>query len=107
MTSVSAQTGADGDARCRLYLITPPALGHSLDIATFAPALEAALDAGDTACLQLRMKGVDDEAIKEAAQALMPVCHSRDVAFIMNDRADLAAEVAADGVHIGAEGRRL
>lgn len=103
MTSGGGQTGADGDARCRLYLITPPALGHTLDVAAFAPALETALDAGDAACLQLRMKDVDAETVRAAAHALMPLCHRRDVAFIMNDRADLAAEVGADGVHIGAD----
>ena len=31
----------------------------------------------------------------------MPVAQSRDVAFIVNDRADLARELGADGVHVG------
>jgi thiamine-phosphate pyrophosphorylase len=84
---------------CRLYLITPPAF----DPAAFAPDLEAALDAGDVACLQLRMKQADDDGIRRAAERLMPLCHRRDVAFIVNDRPDLAAETGADGVHIGDE----
>lgn len=33
----------------------------------------------------------------------MPVCHARDVAFILNDRADLAAQCGCDGVHVGQE----
>ena len=33
----------------------------------------------------------------------MPVCHGRDVAFLVNDRPDLAREAGADGVHIGQE----
>jgi thiamine-phosphate pyrophosphorylase len=83
----------------RLYLITPPAL----DPAAFAPLLEAALDAGDVACLQLRLKDVDDDAIRRAADALRPIAQSRDVAFIMNDRPDLALATGSDGVHVGQE----
>ncbi len=96
----------DGEATsdCRLYLITPP----SIDLAAFSDQLSLALDAGDVACLQLRLKGPDgepapDEAIREAVQALMPIAHARDVAFILNDRPDLAAELHCDGVHVGRE----
>jgi len=88
---------ADDRPRCRLYLITPPVL----DPAAFRDTLVAALDAGDVACLQLRLKDVDDAAILRAGEALMPVAQSRDVAFIVNDRADLARELGADGVHVG------
>ena len=85
--------------RCRLYLITPPAFEPD----AFARELEAALSAGDVACLQLRLKDADDGAIRRAAQALMPLCQAREVAFIVNDRPDLAAELKADGVHLGQE----
>ncbi|MFZ2467126.1 MAG: thiamine phosphate synthase, partial [Parvibaculum sedimenti] len=68
--------------------------------------LKAALDAGDVASLQLRLKTeaaetADADTIRRATEILMPVAQSRDVAFIINDRADLAAELNADGVHIG------
>ena len=93
----------------RLYLITPPAL----DPDRFAKELEAALAGGDVACLQLRLKDIDDDAIRRAARLLKPIAQDRDVAFIMNDRPDLAAELDCDGVHVGeedmpyAEARRL
>lgn len=93
----------------RLYLITPPAL----DPAAFADALARALDAGDVACVQLRLKAADDDAIRRAADALRPVAQSRNVAFLMNDRPDLALATGCDGVHVGqedasyAEARRL
>jgi thiamine-phosphate pyrophosphorylase len=83
----------------RLYLITPPAF----DPAAFALQLQAALDAGDVACLQLRLKDVDDDAIRRAAEVLRPIAQSRDVAFIMNDRPDLALATDSDGVHVGQE----
>ncbi len=89
----------DDDNRCRLYLVTPPAF----DPEAFKRELEAALGGGDVACLQLRLKGADDDAVRRAARALMPVCHAHDVAFILNDRPDLAAALGADGVHIGQE----
>ena len=96
-------------ATTRLYLITPPAL----DPDRFARDLEEALAGGDVACLQLRLKEVDDAAVRRAARILQPVAQARGVAFIMNDRPDLAAELDCDGVHVGeedmpyAEARRL
>jgi thiamine-phosphate pyrophosphorylase len=90
---------ADVPATTRLYLITPPAFDPDI----LAGALEAALDGGDVACLQLRLKEVDDAAIRRAARILMPIAQARGVAFIMNDRPDLAAELDCDGVHVGDE----
>jgi len=85
-------------AGCRLYLVTPPQLA-----ADFDETLKAALDAGDVAALQLRLKGVDDDAIRRAAERLMPIAFAREVAFIVNDRPDLARALGADGVHVGQE----
>ncbi len=96
-------------ATTRLYLITPPAL----DPDRFAQELEEALAGGDVACLQLRLKDVEDDAIRRATKVLKPISQDRGVAFIMNDRPDLAAELDCDGVHVGeedmpyAEARRL
>ena len=87
------------DPRCQLYLVTPPAL----EPAAFAETLKAALDGGPAACLQLRLKDAPDDAVRRAAERLMPVCHAYDVAFLINDRPDLAREMGADGVHIGQE----
>jgi thiamine-phosphate pyrophosphorylase len=84
---------------CRLYLITPPAL----EPASFADRLAAALDAGDVASVQLRLKDSDDDAIRRAAEALAPVAQRRGVAFLMNDRPDLALATGCDGVHVGQE----
>ncbi len=88
------------DTSCRLYLITPDTIP---DLQAFAKTLADALAGGDVACLQLRLKNVSDDAIRNAVKVLMPVCHARDVAFILNDRPDLAKELGCDGVHIGPE----
>ena len=83
--------------RCRLYLITPP----SLEPRAFAETLKSALAAGDVASLQLRLKDVTDDEIRRATELVMPVAQAAGVAFLLNDRPDLAAELGADGVHIG------
>lgn len=86
-------------SNCRLYLITPP----QLEPQGFADTLKSALEAGDVASLQLRLKDVSDDEIRKATEILMPIAQDHDVAFLMNDRPDLAAELGCDGVHIGQE----
>jgi thiamine-phosphate pyrophosphorylase len=83
---------------CRLYLITPPRLD---DLAAFGRTLAHALDAGDVAALQIRLKDVPDEVIAAAVDALLPIAAARGVAVILNDRPDLAAGLGCDGVHLG------
>ena len=91
--------GSEDGGRCRLYLITPP----KFDPTEFAEDLRAALDGGDVACLQLRLKDVDDDAVRRAAEVLMPISQDHGVAFLVNDRPDLASELGADGCHVGQE----
>ena len=81
----------------RLYLVTPAAL----DPKEFRDRLAAALDAGDVAAVQLRLKDVDDDAIRRACDALRPVTQQRGVALLLNDRPDLAEQTGCDGVHVG------
>ncbi len=85
---------------CRLYLITPPQI---TDTAGFIAQLPAVFEAGDVACIQLRLKGVDDDTIRRTVAAMLPVCEQAEVALILNDRPDLAASTGCDGVHIGPE----
>lgn len=81
---------------CQLYLISPPTID-----ATFVDALAAALDGGDVAAFQLRLKGLDEDAIADLAAPLQALCAERDVAFIINDSVALAQRLGADGVHLG------
>lgn len=84
------------DDRCRLYLITPPRLE-----AGFEGRLEAALAGGDVACLQLRLKDATREEVIHWTRRLMPLAQARNVAFLLNDDAPLAAELGCDGAHLG------
>ena len=82
---------------CRLYLLTP----SMPDPAAFRDTLAAALDAGDVAAVQLRLKDTDDDAVRRAIDALRPVAQTRGVAFLVNDRPDLAVAQGCDGAHVG------
>lgn len=83
---------------CRLYLITPPSIA---DVSAFARTLDDVLAAGDVAALQVRLKPASDADIRVAVTALLPVTRKHDVALILNDRPDLAADLGCDGVHVG------
>jgi len=81
---------------CRLYLITPPAPPGN-----FTDLLAAALDAGDVAAVQLRLKDLPDSELQRAIETWRPIVQSRDVAFLLNDRPDLAKKHGCDGAHVG------
>jgi thiamine-phosphate pyrophosphorylase len=95
---VPAGASASGE-RCRLYLVTPPAL----DPAQFRTPLAVALDAGSVAAVQLRLKAATDAQWREAITVLKPIAQARGAAFIVNDRPDLAAALDCDGAHVGQE----
>ena len=82
---------------CQLYIVSPPAIV----VPDFVEALKAALGGGPVAAFPLRLKDIPDDAVLRACEALVPVCAEHDVAFILNDRADLAKQAGADGVHLG------
>lgn len=93
---------------CQLYLISPDRYDPG-----FPELLKAAFEGGPVAAFQLRLKNVSDMEVLRAAAALKPICEAYGVALIINDRADLASQAGADGVHLGqsdgavAEARKL
>ncbi|MEN3951608.1 thiamine phosphate synthase [Iodidimonas sp. SYSU 1G8] len=89
----------EGREPTRLYLITPP----RIDLDPFSRTLTEALDSGDVACLQLRLKEVPEDDIRRAVDVLLPITQAYDVALLLNDDARLAAELGVDGVHVGQE----
>ena len=77
-----------------------------------APVAVGLLDGGAD-LLQFRAKNQDLATIGRVARLLLPPCRAAGVPFILNDHAVLAAELGADGVHLGqddgplAEARRI
>ena len=82
----------------RLYLITPPLLP-----AGFPDLLAAALDAGDVAAVQLRLKDASRDTVRRTVELLLPVTQARDVALLLNDDPALAVACGCDGAHVGRE----
>jgi thiamine-phosphate pyrophosphorylase len=80
----------------QLYLISPPQVGGD-----FPDRLREALDGGEVAAFQLRVKDVDQHEAARLAEPLQRICADRDVAFIVNDSMALAKRLGADGVHLG------
>lgn len=78
-----------------LYLITPDDPDPSQLFARTRPLLAIA------SCLQLRNKAMDADALRVAGIALCSACRDAGVPFLVNDDAALAAELGADGVHLG------
>jgi thiamine-phosphate pyrophosphorylase len=77
--------------RARLYLVVEAAAEQLLPA-----ALRGGVD-----MVQLRDKPADDEQILRSAGRFRAVCHRHGALFWLNDRADLALEADADGVHVG------
>lgn len=84
---------------CRLYAISPP----HFELNAFEKQLREAISGGDIGSFQLRMKDAEAADIKAAGERLLPICRERDIAFIINDRPDIAMELGADGAHLGQE----
>jgi thiamine-phosphate pyrophosphorylase len=86
-------------------MITNPRLYAILDLGyvsgeNAAKATSDLLDGGAD-LLQLRAKNQDLATIRRVAEKLLPLCRAAGVPFILNDFPALAAELGADGVHIG------
>ena len=81
-----------------LYAITPD-LG---DTPALLRKVEAALEGGARA-LQYRNKVADPGLRLQQARGLARLCRAYHVPLIVNDHLDLALEVEAEGLHIGAD----
>lgn len=67
---------------------------------TMEEQVEEALMGGAT-CIQLREKALDRTAFIEEARSIKRLCERYEVPLIINDDAELALLVGADGVHVG------
>ena len=89
-------TPRDRIASRRLYLVAGARGG--------GPGLEAFLDAalrGGVDVVQLRDKTLDDGGLVAAARTFRAAADAHGALFVLNDRPDLVAACAADGVHVG------
>jgi thiamine-phosphate pyrophosphorylase len=99
---------------CLLYLISPPQIQNLDDFVKECRSVFTAAN-GTIGAFQLRLKqhntaagaltqtAAADDDIRLAATAIMPLCQEFGISFILNDNAQLAKELGADGVHLGQE----
>jgi len=80
-----------------LYAITD---GHLSNDGTLIQAVSEAI-AGGARIIQYRDKGDDQARRLNEAQQLLQLCRQNDTTLIINDDVGLAAEIGADGVHLG------
>src|SRR5215211_1682384 len=84
--------------RTGLYLVTD----DRLDADELIRRLDAALAAGADV-VQFRDKRDDRAAVAAVGRRVAERCRAAGALFIVNDDATLAAELAADGIHVGQE----
>ncbi|MGH9138192.1 MAG: thiamine phosphate synthase [Acidimicrobiales bacterium] len=82
--------------------MTPSDLPRLHVIVDSVELARAALDGG-TPLLQVRVKDVSDRERFERTAEIADLCRTRGATCIVNDRADVAFAVGADGVHVGAD----
>lgn len=67
---------------------------------TLRSQVEKALKGGAT-FIQLREKNLDETSFLEEAKEIQKLCHEYKVPFVVNDNVEIAAQINADGVHVG------
>src|SRR5271169_7187661 len=82
--------------RQRLYLVTPE-LGET---AAFANALDAVLTTADIAAVLLRLADADERALVNRAKTVAAAVQRRDIALLLDGRAEIVGRVGADGAHL-------
>lgn len=80
-----------------LYAVTDR---HWLGEETLYEQVEKALKGGST-FIQLREKELDTAHFLEEAKEIQKLCREYKVPFVINDNVEIAAEIEADGVHVG------
>lgn len=83
----------------QLYAITDR---HWLNGRTLAEQVRECLEGGAT-ILQIREKNLPEAEFLEEAKEIQAICKEFKIPFIVNDNINIAAEIKADGVHVGQE----
>jgi thiamine-phosphate pyrophosphorylase len=84
----------------RLYLVTDPGVAGIVEATRAALAAAKPGEVG----VQVRDKHGGARAIAELAGALLPICRAASAPLLVNDRADVAKALGADGVQLPERG---
>ena len=91
-------------AQARLYGILDLGYVGTCQLVEMASRL---VGPGGVDILQLRAKGFSAAEVAAMARRIMPVAREAGVPFVINDFPEVAAEIGADGVHVGQDDARI
>jgi thiamine-phosphate pyrophosphorylase len=91
------------DFKTKLFLITP----RVAEAGDLPQRLEAALEAGEVACVLIRHAARDERAAKALVRVLVPVIQKHGAAVLVEADPRLAAHADADGVQVRGVGDDL
>jgi len=80
----------------QIYLISPP----QIELSQFSDQLAEILDARPISCFRLALASGDEREITQAADHLRVLCHSRDVAIVIQSHYRLVERLGLDGCHL-------
>lgn len=80
----------------KLYIISPP----EFEIERFSEDLKLVLDSVEISCFRLSLSTQDEDVIAKTADVIRHICHSRDVAIVIEDHFLLVQKHGLDGVHL-------
>lgn len=83
----------------QIYLISPP----KIESKTFLPRLERALKTNLVPVFQLRLKEYSNSEFTQIAKEIKKICDNNNCLFLLNDSLEIALNIGANGVHLGAE----
>ena len=80
----------------KLYIVSPP----EFEIERFSEDLKLVLDTVEISCFRLSLSTQDENVIAKTADVIRDICHSRDVAIVIEDHFLLVQKHGLDGVHL-------
>lgn len=83
-------------SQARLYLVAPARIASGELAAAIAELAAAGVDV-----VQLREKEMEAADLLRVGEPIAAACRAAGIPFIVNDRADVALALGADGVHLG------
>ena len=80
----------------KLYIVSPA----EFEIERFSEDLKPILDSIEISCFRLALSTQEENAIAKTADVIRNICHSRDVAIVIEDHFLFVQKHGLDGVHL-------
>ena len=87
----------------KLYIVSPP----EFEIERFSEDLKLVLDTVEISCFRLSLSTQDENLIAKTADVIRHICHSRDVAIVIEDHFLFVQKHGLDGVHLSDGARNV